>query len=374
MTAQTHDVISEPPLSPAETHVRFNIKGMSCASCVATIENSLKSVPGVETASVNFANNTADVSYNRDQVTSGDIFSAVSAVGYEAVDATEATDDAVAKEEAEREREYRTLMNKFRLAAAVSVPNVILMYPKVVPGLTNLIPPGSDIERVVWGFMGLLTLPVLLWSGSQFFFGMWAALKHRSANMHTLIALGVSAAFAYSVVAVLFPGLFPEGASTEPFWDVTTVVIALVVLGLALESKARGKTSEAIRKLIGIQAKTAHVVRHGQIQEIPVEDVIVGDIVMVRPGDKIPVDGIVEDGASNVDESMITGESLPVEKTPGDEVIGATMNKSGSFRFKATKVGKDTALANIIHMVQEAQGSKAPIQRIVDQVSGYFVP
>ncbi|MEG3618700.1 heavy metal translocating P-type ATPase [Magnetovibrio sp. PR-2] len=374
MTAQTHSVPPEPPHSPDETRLRFNIKGMGCASCVATIENSLSSVPGVESANVNFANNTADVSYNQDQVTPDDIFEAVRDVGYQAKEVSQATDDAVNKDEAERAAEYRMLMNKFRLAALISVPNVLLMYPKLVPGLTTLIPPGSEVERLVWGIMGLLTLPVLIWSGSQFFVGMWAALKHRSANMHTLISLGVSAAFGYSTVAVLVPGLFPEGASTEPFWDVTTVVIALVVLGLALESKARGKTSEAIRKLIGIQAKVAYVVRDGKIQEIPVEDVVVGDTVMVRPGDKIPVDGIVEDGASAVDESMITGESLPVEKVSGDEVIGATMNKSGSFRFKATKVGKDTALANIINMVQEAQGSKAPIQRIVDQVSGYFVP
>jgi len=299
---------------------------------------------------------------------------AVADAGDQAVEASDAMDEAAKKDEAEREREYRTLMDKFRLAAIVSVPNVVLMYPKIMPGLVDLIPPGSETERLVWGLMGVLTLPVLIWSGSQFFFGMWAAVKHRSANMHTLIALGVSAAFAYSVVAVLFPELFPEGAATEPFWDVTTVVIALVVLGLALESKARGKTSEAIRKLIGIQAKTARVLRDDEILEIPVEDVLVGDVVMMRPGEKVPVDGIVEDGHSSVDESMITGESMPVEKAPGDEVIGATMNKSGSFRFKATKVGKDTALSNIIRMVQEAQGSKAPIQRIVDQVSGYFVP
>jgi len=374
MTAHFHTHTHDGSEQAHETSVRLDIKGMNCASCVASIETGLKDVAGVKAATVNFANATAMISYDPLQVDTADLLNAIADVGYQAREATDATDDAEKKDEAEREQEYRTLINKFRLAALISVPNVILMYPKVVPGLTTLIPPGSEIERWVWGAMGLLTLPVLVWSGSQFFFGMWAALKHRSANMHTLIALGVSAAFAYSVAAVLFPGLFPEGAAVEPFWDVTTVVIALVVLGLALESKARGKTSEAIRKLIGIQAKTAFVVHEGKIQEIPVEDVVVGDIVMVRPGDKVPVDGIVEDGTSSVDESMITGESMPVEKSPGDEIIGATMNKSGSFRFKATKVGKDTALANIIHMVQEAQGSKAPIQRIVDQVSGYFVP
>jgi len=358
----------------SHAHIQLSVQGMSCASCVSTIEAGVRALPGVEDVAVNFAHKTADVDYDPTQATTRDIVQAVRDTGYRAEKRDENADDAVAKEEAEREREYQTLMKKFRLAAIVSVPNVILMYPDFVPGLTTLIPHGSGMEQLVWAFMGALTVPVLAWSGSQFFVGMWAALKHRSANMHTLISLGVSAAFAYSVVAVAFPGIFPEGAAAEPFWDVTTVVIALVVLGLALESKARGRTSEAIRKLIGLQAKTAHVMRDGKVQEIPIEDVVVGDVVMVRPGDKIPVDGVVVDGSSNVDESMITGEALPVEKKTGDEVIGATMNKSGSFRFEAAKVGKDTALANIIKMVQDAQGSKAPIQRIVDQVSGYFVP
>jgi Cu+-exporting ATPase len=192
--------------------------------------------------------------------------------------------------------------------------------------------------------------------------------------MHTLIAIGITAAYLYSVVAVAFPGLFPRMELAEVFWDVTTVVIALVVLGLALEIRAKGRTSEAIKKLIGLQAKTARVLRDDKEVDLPVEEVVVGDTVIIRPGDKIPVDGAVKDGASAVDESMITGESIPVEKHAGDEVIGGTLNKTGSFRFEATKVGKDTALASIIRMVKDAQGSKAPIQRVVDTVSGYFVP
>jgi Cu+-exporting ATPase len=203
---------------------------------------------------------------------------------------------------------------------------------------------------------------------------MWDALKHRSANMHTLIAIGITAAFLYSVVAVAYPAIFPDPALAEVFWDVTDVVVALVVLGLALELKAKGRTSEAIRKLIGLQAKTARVVRGGSELDLPVEEVVVGDIVVVRPGEKIPVDGEIQEGGSAVDESMVTGESMPVEKQAGDEVIGSTLNKTGSFKFRATKVGKDTALANIIRMVKDAQGSKAPIQRVVDTVSGYFVP
>jgi P-type Cu+ transporter len=189
-----------------------------------------------------------------------------------------------------------------------------------------------------------------------------------------LISLGISAAYLYSVTAVAFPGLFPRMELAEVFWDVTTVVVALVVLGLALEIKAKGRTSEAIKKLIGLQAKTARVVRDGKEVDLPVEEVVVGDTVVIRPGDKMPVDGVVTGGGSAIDESMITGESLPVEKHAGDEVIGGTLNKTGSFKFRATKVGKDTALANIIRMVKDAQGSKAPIQRVVDTVSGYFVP
>jgi Cu+-exporting ATPase len=222
--------------------------------------------------------------------------------------------------------------------------------------------------------MGVLSLAVLTYSGNQFFIGMWQSLTRRSANMHTLIALGTGVAWVYSTVALLFPQLFPEREMTEVYYDVTVVVTALVVLGLAMELRAKGRTSEAIKKLIGLQAKTARVIRDGQERDLPVEEVLVGDVVVVRPGEKIPVDGVVTEGSSALDESMITGESLPVEKRGGDEVIGATINKTGSFKFRATKVGKDTALASIIRMVQDAQGSKVPIQRIVDVVSGYFTP
>jgi Cu+-exporting ATPase len=222
--------------------------------------------------------------------------------------------------------------------------------------------------------MGALSLAVLSYSGSQFFTGMWASLRSRQANMHTLIAFGTSVAWVYSTIAVLFPQIFPDSAMTEVYYDVTVVVTALVVLGLAMEIKAKGRTSEAIKKLIGLQAKTARVLRDGQERDIPVEEVAVGDVVIVRPGEKIPVDGTVLTGSSAVDESMITGESMPVEKRESDEVIGATINKTGAFQFRATKVGKDTALASIIRMVQDAQATKVPIQRIVDVVSSYFTP
>ncbi len=362
------------PLGEHEQKARLGIKGMSCASCVVEIEAALYEVPGVVSANVNFPAATVEVVYRPTEAHFDALREAIGSSGYEAVDPRPATEDGVNQEEEERAREYRELMRKFWLAAAVSVPTVLFMYPDIIPGLNEWMPSGSVERRVVWSLLGVLTLPVLLWSGSQFFTGMWSAVKHRSANMHTLISIGVSAAFAYSVVAMAFPELFPSEKLAEPFWDVTAVVIALVVLGLAMESKAKGRTSEAINKLIGLQAKTARVLRDGKEIDIPVEEVLVDDMVIVRPGEKIPVDGEIVEGASAVDESMITGESMPVEKAVGDEAIGGTMNKTGSFRLHVTKVGKDTALASIITLVQEAQGSKAPIQRIVDKVSGYFVP
>jgi len=368
-----HAAIRKAGYSPGEATCELSIKGMTCASCVSHIEAALKRTPGVSSATVNLLGGSARVAYRPELASVEALREAVRSSGYEAGEAAPAG-VAAAAPEAEAEREYRTLMRKFWFAAIVSIPVMLLSYPDLVPGLRDWMPMGSDTRRVVWAVLGVLALPVMLWSGSQFYTGMWAALRHRSANMHTLIAIGITAAFLYSVVAIAFPALFPEAALAEVFWDVTTVVVALVVLGLALEVKAKGRTSEAIKKLVGLQAKTARVLREGREVDLPVEEVVVGDVVLVRPGEKIPVDGEVLEGASAVDESMITGESIPVEKHAGDEVIGATLNKTGSFRFRATKVGKDTALASIIRMVQDAQGSKAPIQRVVDAVAGYFVP
>ena len=301
---------------------------------------------------------------------------AVEGAGYRvAVPGGEAErDSSDRKRLSDEEREYRTLMRKWWFGAAVGVFTMIFSYPWLFPVLRDWLPRGSDSLRDLWMVMGALSLAVLLYSGSQFFTGMWASLRTRQANMHTLIAFGTSVAWIYSTIAVLFPRLFPEEGMTEVYYDVTVVVTALVVLGLAMEIRAKGRTSEAIKKLIGLQAKTARVLRDGAEVDVPVEEVAVGDVVIVRPGDKVPVDGVVVAGSSAVDESMITGESIPVEKREGDEVIGATINKTGAFRFRATKVGADTALASIIRMVQDAQATKVPIQRIVDVVSGYFTP
>ena len=290
-------------------------------------------------------------------------------------DAASAPGNQLEHQDRDRALEYRLLMRKFWFATAIAIPVVLLSYPDFI-GLDRwgAFEKGSDSLLWIWRGLGLATIPVLAWSGSQFFTGAWEALRHRSANMHTLIAFGISAAWLYSTVAVLWPDAFPEERFAEVYYDVTAVVVALVTLGLALEVKAKGKSSEAIRKLIGLQAKSARVVRDGREIEIPVDEVVAGDLLAVRPGEKIPVDGEVVQGASAVDESMVTGESLPVDKSVGDEVIGATINTTGAFTFRATKVGRETALASIVRMVQDAQATRLPIQRVVDQVSGIFVP
>jgi Cu+-exporting ATPase len=370
-TAASADDAAPTPSGRTEATgaIHLSVEGMTCASCVSTVESALSSVPGVIDARVNFAANTATVDTAM-EVPASVLVDAVTAAGYPATEVVEDVDTSDA-ERVESERRYRLLMRKFWFAAVVSLPVIYFSYPEIFPGVPEK---GSTALWWIWLAMGILTIPVLAWSGSQFFTGAWGALRHRSANMHTLIATGISAAWLYSTVAVLFPGFFPDEMLRDVFYDVTAVVTALVVLGMALELRARARTSEAMKKLIGLQAKTARVVRDEIEVDIPVGEVVVGDVVVVRPGEKIPVDGVVVSGSSAVDESMVTGEPIPVEKTEGATVIGATINRTGSFRFRATRVGRDTMLAQIIRMVRDAQGSKAPIQRTVDKVSGYFVP
>jgi Cu+-exporting ATPase len=374
-SADLLSIIRSRGYTPGTATARIPIQNMHCSSCAIRIELAVQTTPGVISARVSLGMNAVDVEYQPEQVDFDGIRRAIESAGYKIAEPKIApTSEELDPAEAANAEEYRTLMRKFWFAAAISVPVMALSYPDLIPGLRDWMPMGSGSRRVIWGLLGVLSLPVLVWAGSQFFTGMWNTLKHRAANMHTLIAIGISAAFLYSIVAVAWPGIFPNPSLAEAFWDVTDVVVALVVLGLALEIKAKGRTSAAIKKLIGLQAKTARVIREGKESDIPVEEVVVGDTVVVRPGEKVPVDGRLTAGASAVDESMITGESMPIEKQVGDEVIGGTLNKTGSFRLVATKVGKDTALATIISMVKDAQGSKAPIQRVVDTVSGYFVP
>jgi len=350
------------------SNLKIGIENLRCASCVKFIEDELKSTDGVLSATVNIATQEASVDYLPQKATLVQLNAAIEAWGYKPRPAL--TGAPIDKQEEAHAREYIRLMRMFWFSAIVSIPVLLFAYPQYVPGIRDL---SMETIRWSWVLSAVATLPVLFYSGYDFFTGAWAAFKHRSANMNTLIALGTGAAWLYSTFAIAFPSVFPEGTS-EPFYDVVAVVIALVVLGQALELRAKGQSSAAIKKLLGLQAKTARVIRNGKELDLPVEEVLVGDVIQVRPGEKIPVDGVIVEGSSAVDESMLTGESLPVSKKQGDEVIGATLNKTGAFKFRATKVGKDTALAQIVKMVQDAQNSKAPIARLADTISGYFVP
>lgn len=272
--------------------------------------------------------------------------------------------------EESQEQSYRTMMRKFWFATAVGLPLLFLMLAEFIPAWGEALMPW---HRTIGIVSAILTFPVLAWSGNQFFVGAWNGLRNHNTNMDTLVALGTGAAWVYSAVVVFAPGLFPAG-TRGMYFEVAVIVIALILLGQALEMRAKSRSSAAIKKLLELQAKTARVIRGGKEIDIPIEEVVVGDTVLVRPGEKIPVDGVILEGESAIDESVVTGESVPVDKKPGDAVIGSSVNKTGAFTFRATKVGKDTALARIVEMVQQAQNSKPPIGRLVDLISSYFVP
>ncbi len=350
----------------------FLVQGMSCASCVKKVEDALNGLKGVVRASVNFATERATVQYIPGVVSTDDFRRAVKDAGYEIleVERTE-KEDVVDREKAAREAEFRRLKRKFIAGLILVIPVFLLAHLEMV-GLSALF----DLSRKVnFYFQLIFQTPIQFWVGWQFYVGAWKTAKHKSADMNTLIAVGTSAAYLYSVLATFFPWLFSaNGLAANVYFDTAGAIIVLILLGRLLEARAKGQTSEAIKKLAGLQAKTARVVRDGQEMDIPVEKVVIGNLVVVRPGEKIPVDGTIREGHSSVDESMITGESIPVEKNPGDAAIGATINRMGTFTFEATKVGKDTMLAQIIKMVEEAQGSKPPIARLADIIASYFVP
>ena len=346
----------------AEAHLA--IVGMTCANCSARVERTLARLPGVVDASVNLASETATVKYVPGAVTVAEMTKSVHDAGYEAYPSDD--EEAADVEQLAREAEIRRQTLRFAVAAAFSAPLLLTMVSMLF-----------GWREGVWGWLHngwvqlALATPVQFFAGGQFYKDAWNNLRHRTANMSTLVALGTSAAYFYSVAVLLWGQRL---GVHDYYFEASAVVITLVLLGKLLEARAKGRTSAAIKKLVGLQPRTARVLRDGVEQDIPVEHVALGDLVIVRPGERIPVDGIVEDGRSAVDESMLTGESMPVEKAPGDEVVGGTVNKHGSFRFRATRVGKDTTLAQIIRIVQEAQGSRAPIQRLADTVSAYFVP
>ncbi|MFC1901678.1 heavy metal translocating P-type ATPase [Chloroflexota bacterium] len=350
------DAISQLGYGIAGKKSIFPVRGMTCASCVARVEEALAGVPGVVSASVNLASEKATVEYV-EGTDAADLRRAVADAGYELGMEAETLEDVTTASR----RETLSVRNRFILSAVFAAAIMLLMWAPFFTGKPYLL----------W----VLATPVQFWAGWRFYRGAWGALKHRTADMNTLIAVGTSAAYFYSVVAVMFPAIFTAGGlEANLYFDTSAMIIALILLGRFLEARAKGKTSEAIKKLIGMQPQTALVVRDGKEMEVPVDDVLVGDLVLVKPGERVPVDGTVRKGHSSIDESMISGESLPVEKSPGDEVIGATINKTGSFRFEATRIGKDTTLARIVRLVEEAQGSKAPIQRLADVIAGYFVP
>jgi len=349
----------------AEVKQTYPIKGMHCASCVRVIERSLSKTPGVKEANVNLATEKATVTYDDSECGPSQIASAVSDVGYTALVEQSKEDEDLEKKRKIKELSYLKLKVFFSLGIGA-----IILWGSF-PGLMETSP---SFLRNPW-LQLILATPVQFWAGLDFYKATIPALKHRLANMDTLVALGTTVAYFYSVFVTIFPQVVMNlGMDPMPYFDVAVIVIGLILLGRYFEAKAKAGTSDAIKKLIGMQAKTARILKDGKEIDIPVEEVAMGDIVRVRPGEKIPVDGLILEGESSVDESMVTGESIPSDKTKGDTIIGSTINKTGTFTFKATKVGSETMLAQIIKLVQEAQGSKAPIQRIADTISSYFVP
>lgn len=354
-------------------NISLKLRGMSCASCASSIESAIRNVPGVAQCNVNFGAEQAAIKYNPKQTSIEDIQHAVEEAGYSSYSLQEqemvtGEDD---QEKAARIAESRDLSRKIIVGGVISLILIIGSLPMMTGLELPFIPAWLHNP---W-LQLILTVPVQFWCGYGFYIHFWKAFQRHAATMDTLIALGTSAAFFYSLFATIFPDFFlNQGLMPEVYYEIAAVIITMILLGEWFENRAKGKTSEAIRKLMGLQARDARVIRDGQEIDVPINEVQIDDIVLVRPGEKIPVDGEIISGTSTIDEAMVTGESIPVKKQPGDEVIGATINKTGSFKFKATRVGADTVLAQIVKLVQDAQGSKAPIQRLADQVTSWFVP
>jgi Cu+-exporting ATPase len=352
--------------------IQLPIEGMSCASCVNRIERFLNKTPGVAEASVNLATEVATIRYMPEIAGLDELARAIEAAGYEVRPMARTQDgsradliDAADAAAAERAHEQRSLGVAALIALTVAAVTMGLMY---VPSLP------LSMEALAWVIIGPATF-IQFWTGRSFYRATWRAAVHRSMGMDTLVVIGTSAAWAYSVLVTFMPEIFRNaGIEPQTYFDSSTAIIGLVLMGRWLEARAKGQTVGAIKELLGLQAQSARIVRAGAEIDVPLEEVRVGDLVRVRPGERVPVDGRLVEGRSEVDESMLTGEPVPVEKGPGDGVIGATMNGNGTFLFRATRVGRDTALANIVDLVRRAQGSKAPIQRLADTIGGIFVP
>jgi Cu+-exporting ATPase len=344
------------------SYKRLYVSDISCASCVNTIETALKSLPGVDEVEVNFADRTVNVSGNAAEDV---LIKAIAGSGYTACLVEDSTQDS--DKENQELAHYKELLKKTIVAGVISLIIIAVTMLDLLPDLTTF------KGQFSWGIVSLLSLFVLVYSGGRFFTGALKSFKNHNANMDTLIAIGTGVAWVYSTFVVIFPDSVSEIAR-HVYFDTATLIIAFINLGSALEMRARGKTSEAIKRLIGLQPKTARVLRDGQEVDIPIGQVLLDEVIRVRPGEKIPVDGELTEGSSHVDESMLTGEPIPVSKKVGDQVVGGSVNKSGSFLFKATHIGKDTALSQIIEMVRKAQNTKPEIGRLADKVSSIFVP
>jgi heavy metal translocating P-type ATPase len=370
--AAVADAIRAAGYEPSENTIELKIDGMTCASCVNRVEKALRRVPGVEDASVNLATERASIRYLGNADIMGRLIGAVEQTGYEAKPVQRVDGQADGEREA-RATEIAGLQRSVLIAAILTLPVFALeMGSHFIPTIHDWVM-GTLGHSTSWYLQFALTTLVLFGPGLRFFQKGVPALLRGSPDMNSLVVLGTSAAYAYSVVATFLPGLLPEGMDNV-YYEAAAVIVSLILLGRYLEAKAKGRTSEAIKRLVGLQAKTARIVRNGEAREIPLDQVLAGDLVQVRPGEKIPVDGEVVEGSSFVDESMITGEPVPVQKSQGKEVVGGTINRTGSFTFRATRIGADTVLAQIIRMVEQAQGSKLPIQALVDKVTAWFVP
>jgi P-type Cu+ transporter len=356
--------------TPTEAELRLKPGGISCASCVARIESALLALAGVDRAAVNMGTERVTVDYDPVQLGLEDVRRAVTEAGYPLLHEDGAGTLASGEDaEAEARRaEIADLSGQVLVGAVLTAPVLLAVMASDVFDAEWV--PELLTER--WFQLALIT-PVMIYTGWPIHRAGWLSLAHRSADMNSLITVGTIAAYGYSLFVTLFPGLLPEDLR-EVYFEAVGVILTLILLGRLLEVRAKAGTGEAIRRLIGLESRTATVVRDGEEREVPVEEVVPGDVIAVRPGEKVPVDGELIEGRSSIDESMVTGESLPVTKEPGDQVIGATINQTGAFRFRATSVGSETMLAQIVRLVEQAQGSKAPIQRVADLVAGYFVP
>ncbi len=342
------------------------VQGMTCASCVARVEKTLKNVEGISNASVNLATEQATIEFDALQVSVEKMQSVVADAGYTLVvprqDATQTSAEQLGSQHT------KNVKHELLFSVSLTIPIMLLSMVSMMAWYVQHSPLSMDATNKI---LLILTTPVLFISGKRFFKGFWSATKHVTADMNTLVAVGTGSAFAYSAASVLFPEWLK---SPHVYFDTTATIITLILLGKFLEARAKSQASDAIRKLMGLQSKTARVFRNGAERDLPIDDVLVNDIIIVRPGERIPVDGVITKGSTTIDESPVTGESLPVEKRDADNVIGGTINKNGSIEFRATAVGKNTLLAHIIKLVEKAQGSKAPIQSLADKIAAVFVP